>query len=136
MKQIAELIEMKLQDAFEKAGYDAKLGKVKVSDRPDLCEYQCNGAMAGAKVHRKAPVMIANDVTKALLEADATGNGAGMFEEAQAVNPGFINLKLSRSFVADYVRDMGLDGQRLGVPETDEPKKIIIVPKKLINIVK
>ena len=126
MKQIAELIEMKLQDAFEKAGYDAKLGKVKVSDRPDLCEYQCNGAMAGAKVYHKAPIMIANDVTKALLEEDASESGAGMFEEAQAVNPGFINLKLSRSFVADYVRDMGLDGQRLGVPETDEPKKIII----------
>ena len=82
--------------------------------------------MAGAKVYHKAPIMIANDVTKALLEADASGNGAGMFEEAQAVNPGFINLKLSRRFVADYVRDMGLDGQRLGVPETDEPKKIII----------
>ena len=62
MKKILDLISEEMQQAFETAGYDSNLGKVTLSNRPDLCEYQCNGAMAGAKLYKKAPIMIANDV--------------------------------------------------------------------------
>lgn len=64
MKKIFEFIQEELENAFEAAGYDRGLGKVTLSNRPDLCEYQCNGAMAGAKTYRKAPIMIANDVVE------------------------------------------------------------------------
>lgn len=66
MKKIFEFIQEELENAFEAAGYDRGLGKVTLSNRPDLCEYQCNGAMAGAKTYRKAPIMIANDVVEKL----------------------------------------------------------------------
>ena len=66
MKKLLELITEEFEKAFEKCDYDKKLGKVSVSNRPDLCEYQCNGAMAGAKLYHKAPIMIANDVVEAI----------------------------------------------------------------------
>ena len=62
MKKILDLISEEVMQAFEAAGYEKELGKVSISNRPDLCEYQCNGAMAGAKKYKKAPIMIANDV--------------------------------------------------------------------------
>ena len=68
MEKILDLISKKVMDAFEGCGYEASYGKVGISNRPDLCEYQCNGAMAGAKKYKKAPIMIANDVVAALKE--------------------------------------------------------------------
>ena len=62
MKKMVDLIGQELAEAFEKAGYDPAYAKVTLSDRPDLCEYQCNGAMAGARAYHKAPFMIAEDV--------------------------------------------------------------------------
>ena len=62
MKTLLDLITIEMKAAFRAAGYDEELAKVTLSNRPDLCEYQCNGAMAGAKTYRKAPFMIAEDV--------------------------------------------------------------------------
>ena len=88
MKKILELISEEIQQAFEAAGYEAALGKVTISNRPDLCEYQCNGAMAGAKKYKKAPIMIANDVAAKLADSK-------VFAEVSAVAPGFLNLKIT-----------------------------------------
>ena len=88
MNQLITNISTELENAFEKAGYDRALGRVTVSNRPDLCEYQCNGAMAGAKQYKKAPIMIANDVAAKLADSE-------VFSEVAAVAPGFLNLKLS-----------------------------------------
>ena len=118
MKKLMELMAEELASAFEKAGYDPSYGKVTVSNRPDLCEYQCNGAMAAAKTYKKAPIMIANDVVAGLQEKDC-------FEIAEAVNPGFINLKLDERFVADYLDEMETD-EDLGLNKTDNPKMIVI----------
>ena len=60
MKTILEQITDIVSKGFEEAGYEASYGKVTVSNRPDLCEFQCNGAMAGAKAYHKAPLMIAH----------------------------------------------------------------------------
>ncbi len=118
MEKISEKITSCLEEAFEKAGYDKALAKVTVSNRPDLCEYQCNGAMAGAKKYKKAPFMIADDVVEQLKDQP-------MFEKAESVKPGFINLTLSPSFVSEYVAQMAED-EKLGAQVEAEPKKIMI----------
>ena len=99
MKKILELITEEIKKAFEECQYDKKLGKVVVSNRPDLCQYQCNGAMAGAKLYHKAPIMIANDVVEKIKESK-------MFSLVEAVNPGFINMNLNNEFVAQYLNEM------------------------------
>ena len=118
MEKILDLISKKVMDAFEGCGYEASYGKVGISNRPDLCEYQCNGAMAGAKKYKKAPIMIANDVVAALKEDP-------MFDEIVAVNPGFINIRVAGDFVAEYLNGMQAD-ERLSVEKAAEPKTIMI----------
>ena len=51
MKKIIEILQEELSTAFEKAGYDKKYAKVTVSNRPDLCQYQCNGALEIGRAH-------------------------------------------------------------------------------------
>ena len=98
MKSILSIITEKMQKAFADAGYDASFGRVTVSNRPDLCEYQCNGALAAAKQYKCAPIQIANAVVAKLDESD--------YSLVEAVMPGFINLKLSGSFLAQYLEQM------------------------------
>ena len=107
MEKILDLISKEVSDAFEAAGYDKALGKCGVSNRPDLCEFQCNGAMAGAKQYHKAPFMIADEVAAKL-------SGNEMFEKVDSVKPGFLNLTLSREFVRSYIVKM-LHEKRFGV---------------------
>ncbi len=99
MEKILELISKEVSAAFEAAGYDSELGKVTLSNRPDLCEYQCNGAMAGAKKYGKAPFIIADEVAAKL-------EGNGTFSSVESVKPGFLNLKLSEDFVRGYLVKM------------------------------
>ena len=88
MKKVLEVITDKVAEAFTACGYEDKYGRVSISNRPDLCEYQCNGAMAAAKAYKKAPIMIADEVVEKLA-SDA------MFAEIVSVMPGFINIKIS-----------------------------------------
>ena len=118
MNTILDLISNEVKAAFQNAGYDAAYGKVTLSNRPDLCEYQCNGAMAAAKAYRKAPIMIAKDVVEQLADCQA-------LEAAEAVNPGFINLKVSGTYLAQYLTAMCLSAN-LGVEKAAHPKKIMI----------
>ena len=118
MKTFTECTEKVMKEAFQACGYEEKFGKVTLSNRPDLCEYQCNGAMAAAKTYRKAPIMIANDVVEKLQDKS-------IFESAQAVNPGFINLKLDRNFLASYLNQMAED-ENLSVEKAENPKTIVI----------
>ena len=98
MEKILDIITAKMQQAFVDAGYDASFGRVTVSNRPDLCEYQCNGALAAAKQYKCAPIMIANAVVSKLDAAD--------YDMVEAVMPGFINLKLSGAFLQNYLEEM------------------------------
>ena len=98
MKRILDIITAKMQAAFEEAGHDASFGRVTVSNRPDLCEYQCNGALSAAKQYKCAPIQIAKAVAEKLDAAD--------YDLVEAVMPGFINLKLSGKFLTDYLQAM------------------------------
>lgn len=118
MKKFLDLISQEMMEAFESAGYAADLGKVTVSNRPDLCEYQCNGAMAGAKKYKCAPLMIAKKVEEKLADSH-------VFEKAEAVPPGFLNLHIKKSFITEYLNKMqAVDKYGLEMPAN--PKKIII----------
>ena len=118
MKQLIDLITEEMEEAFEKAGYDRSYAKVTLSNRPDLCEYQCNGAMAGAKAYKKAPFMIAQDVVDQIKEG-------GCILSAEMVKPGFINIKLDDKYIAGYLNEMGED-KKLGVEESSAPQTILI----------
>ena len=118
MKKLTDLLAYELEQAFEKAGYDKTYAKVTLSNRPDLCEYQCNGAMAAAKAYRKAPFVIANEVVEHL-------QGCACMEKAEAVNPGFINMTLDGTFVAEFLKEMATE-EKLGVEEPEQKKTIIV----------
>ncbi|MGN0248143.1 MAG: arginine--tRNA ligase [Lachnospiraceae bacterium] len=118
MKKFLDLISEEMKQAFTEAGYDGELGKVTVSNRPDLCEYQCNGAMAGAKLYHKAPIMIANDVAAKCADSK-------VFASVEAVAPGFLNIRLDEQFIADYLEEMKAD-KKYGLEEEKEPSKIVI----------
>ncbi len=117
MKKILDLIGNEIAQAFEAAGYDAALGKVTWSNRPDLCEVQCNGAMAGAKLYKKAPAMIANDVANKLAECKAV-------KDVEVINPGFINMNISDDFLIDYVSKMSTS-DKFGLEAVSSKKMII-----------
>ena len=118
MKKILELLSEEMGKAFETAGYDAALGRVTISNRPDLCEYQCNGAMAGAKQYKKAPIAIASDVAEQL-------KGSKAFSEIQAVAPGFLNLKISEKYLLEVIDTMASE-PKFGLGQPEKKKKIII----------
>ena len=119
MKKILDLITDEVTKAFTECGYDAKYAKVTLSNRPDLCEYQCNGAMAAVKEYKKAPFMIADEVVEKLAVNP-------MFAMAESVKPGFLNLKIDEAYLADYVAKMQEDDGRFGCEKTEAPKTIMI----------
>ncbi len=119
MKNLLEMLTDKFSAAFEKAGYESKLGRCSVSNRPDLCQFQCNGAMAGAKQYKKAPAVIANEVLAII------GNDESM-QVCEVVNPGFINIVLKDSVIDEYLQKMSEDTERLGVERRSEGKTAVI----------
>ena len=98
MQKVLDQISEKMARAFADAGYDPSYGRVTVSNRPDLCEYQCNGALAAAKQYHCAPIQIARAVAAQLDQKD--------YDLVEAVMPGFINLKLSGAFLREYLEAM------------------------------
>ncbi len=118
MKKLTEQLEEIVKAGFERAGYDKKYGFISVSNRPDLCQYQCNGAMAAAKEYHKAPIQIAGDVVEGLRENSA-------FEKIEAVNPGFINITVS----GELLRQAGVQmmtQERFGLERSAEPRSVVI----------
>ncbi len=118
MKKFLDLISEEIMQAFEDAGYDRELGRVTLSNRPDLCEYQCNGAMAGAKKYKKAPIMIAGDVA-------AKTEGSKLLAEVVAVAPGFLNIRVKESAVSDYLKEMA-ESEKFGLEPPAKKEKIVM----------
>ncbi len=117
MEKILNIITKNMQQAFTDAGYDAAFGKVTVSNRPDLCEYQCNGALAAARQYKCAPIQIAKAVVEKLNADD--------YSLIEAVPPGFINLKLSGRFLQQYLEQMRT-APDLGVEKIGAGKTIVV----------
>lgn len=121
MEKLVEKLSRVFEETFQSLGYEEKYGKVTLSNRPDLCEFQCNGAMAAAKAYKKAPIQIAEEVVEAVKQTDK----AGWFESIEAVKPGFINLIVAKNMLADYISKMASD-ERLGLKKAEQPKTIIV----------
>ena len=117
MEKILDIITAKMQSAFVAAGYEASFGRVNLSNRPDLCEYQCNGALAAAKQYKCAPIKIANEVVAQL--------DANDYDLVEAVMPGFINLKLSGTFLQKYLEEMRT-AEDFGVQKVGAGKTIVV----------
>ena len=118
MRKLVDLISQEVSQAFAAAGYDAAYGKVTVSNRPDLCEFQCNGALPAAKVYHKAPMAIAEEVAARL-------SGSASFTMAEACRPGFLNLRLSGEYLAGYLEQMRTS-ERFGLEPVENPQRIIL----------
>ena len=118
MEKLIDKLSAAVSAAFAAAGYDPACGKVTVSNRPDLCEFQCNGAMPAAKSAHKAPILIANDVVAQL-------GGCEFFASAEAVAPGFINLRVAPGALAAHLEDMRLS-DRPGVAGTHTPRTVVL----------
>ena len=118
MKTIIELITDEIKNVFTECGYDEAYAKVTVSNRPDLCEFQCNGAMAAAKAYKKAPFMIADEVV-----AKLTDNK--MFSKIESVKPGFININICEDYLAGYLNEMS-ETEKFGYFNADKEKTVIV----------
>ena len=118
MQRLISRLEEEVKTAFSEAGYDKKYGVVVVSNRPDLCEYQCNGAMAAAKEYHKAPFMIADDVVSRLEKSN-------IISKVESVKPGFINMDIDRAFLTSVLNDIAAD-EHLSIPQEKEPKTIVV----------
>ena len=121
MKKLLDLITQTMEEAFDELGFEKSYARVTVSNRPDLCEFQCNGALALAKQAKKAPLEIAEQIAVKL-------EGNALLEEASAVKPGFLNLKLSKKYLADYLKEMSRDSEsrRYGCERVEHPRTIMI----------
>ena len=118
MEKLIDKLTAAVSEAFAQAGYDAACGKVTVSNRPDLCEFQCNGAMPAAKAAHKAPIVIAGEVAARLQDS-------AVFASAEAVNPGFLNLRLREDYLAAHVEEMRRS-ERPGVADNAEGRTVVL----------
>lgn len=118
MKKLIDMIAEDVKEAFLACGYEEKFGMVSLSNRPDLCQYQCNGAMAAAKQYRMAPIEIAKAVTEKLAESETLSS-------VDAVMPGFINMKVNEEFLAAYLQEM-LEQDAFGFEKAKQPLTIIV----------
>ncbi len=117
MEKLLDILTKTVSDAFIAAGYEATNVNVTVSNRPDLCEFQCNGAMPLAKTARKAPIMIANDVVSHL--------NHDIFSTVEAVNPGFINLRVREDFLAKHLNSLR-ENEHLGAPKCEKSRSVVV----------
>ena len=114
MIKLTELV----QEKFESLGYSKEYGKVDVSNRPDLCQYQCNGALKAAKIYKKAPLVIANEVAEVLKQEE-------IFEDVTTVAPGFININIKDSFLTNYINEIYKD-EKFGCTVSENPMTIVV----------
>lgn len=118
MRSLTQLLTDKLAAAFAECGYSEELGTVVTSDRPDLCQFQCNGAFAGAKLYKKAPRMIAQEAADKL-------EGDEDLAKIEVVGAGFINIDISDKLLLSYVGDVLSDAD-LGIPQAEKEETIVL----------
>lgn len=118
MRSLTERLTDIVASAFEAAGYDRSYGGVVASNRPDLGQFQCNGALGAAGTYRKKPREIANEVSARLRDEPA-------LRGVSIAGAGFVNLTVDDALLAGHVDQM-LVNDRLGVSSAPAPLKIVL----------
>ncbi len=118
MKKLTDQMDEEAVSAFTACGYDGKYAHVTASNRPDLCEFQCNGALAAAKQYKKPPMAIAQEIALRL-------ENSSIFSAVEAVKPGFLNIRVKESFLADYLCQM-MEADDYGNEKTSQKQTIMI----------
>lgn len=118
MTSLAKKIEPILEQAFQANELPAELGAVRVSDRPDLAQFQCNGAMAAAKIAKANPREIASKIVTQLERNDS-------FEKLDIAGPGFINIVVSDIFLSKQLGEMYKD-ERLGISNLCDQETVVL----------
>lgn len=118
MQALTQQLTTLAGEAFAQSGYDRQYGEVTVSNRPDLGQFQCNGALPAAKVYGRNPRDIAQQIADQL-------QAQPLFKEITIAGPGFINLTLTDEFLAAFVQQIA-DDERLGVPPVVEPRRVLV----------
>ena len=118
MSVVAGVLGAAVAAAFEAQGLGREYGRVSVSDRPDLADFQCNGALAAAKAARRNPREIAAAVAQALA-------GDPLFEAVEVAGPGFVNLRLANAAIAARVNAIAAD-PRAGAETVQTPRRVIV----------
>jgi len=109
-----ETINKIVRPIFIEMGLESELGEVTLSDRPDLSDIQCNGALKAAKVLKKNPREIATNIAAKLEECSE-------FKSVSVDGPGFLNISLTDNWIYEQVKELDVDKIK-----SPEKKKIII----------
>ena len=115
---LEKLINQKVEKAFTQLNLEKKFAVVKVSDRPDLSDFQCNGALALAKTEKKNPREIATAIAN-VLEQDTD------LAKISVDGPGFLNISVANEFIAKNMQNMSKD-EMLGIEKVDTPKTVVL----------
>jgi arginyl-tRNA synthetase len=118
MKDLSGRLSEAAGAAFAKLGLEAGLGVMRRSDRPDLADFQCNGAMAAAKAAKKNPRDIASAVVEEL-------KASPLVASAEVAGPGFINVRLSAKGLSDCAQEIAGDA-RAGAPKVKKPRRVVM----------
>jgi arginyl-tRNA synthetase len=118
MLSLKEKLTALFAGAFEACQFDPKFGEVVLSQRPDLGQFQCNGALPAARVYKQNPRQIAQAVLDALKDG-------GIFANLSVAGPGFINITLTDDFLAEHIQEMAAD-ERLSCPPVENPRNVVI----------
>lgn len=123
MTSLVEKLGIIVGQAFAANDLPEELGRVKVSDRPDLCQFQCNGAMAAAKIARKNPREVAGMVMDALKDRTELSH-------LDIAGPGFINIDVSDDYLAGHLKEISSD-ERAGIPRTERGQPSLIMAARM-----
>lgn len=118
MKTIVALLSEKVSAAFERYGYSKEFGMVSISDRPDLCQFQCNGAFSAAKQFKKPPFVIAAQVVDILIKDN-------IFRDVTVAGAGFINISVNDEFLLSYVNRV-IENPDGSIPQAEIQETILL----------
>ena len=118
MQSLTQKLTDIVREAFVQSGYEAEYGTIALSNRPDLAQFQCNGALPAAKVYGRNPREIGQQVVEKLQSAD-------IFADVSLAGPGFINLTVTDAYLAEFMNAMAAD-ERAGIERVSQPRRVVV----------
>lgn len=107
---VTEILGEIIKKGFVNIGYEENI-TVKKSNKPELCDYQCDDIFKVSKILHKNPIEIGNEIVKCINELE---NFNKYFDKVEFCNPGFINITLSSEFINNTLKIMN-DKDKFGI---------------------